>query len=305
MRDVDALIDGLQLDDAVKEDVRAVYRLIADAESRVHGMPVTEIHFHEVGTMDAVADVTAVCILLHELRPDDIVASPVATGYGTVHCAHGILPVPAPATALLLEGIPAYAGDCKGELCTPTGAALLKHFVKRFAEMPLMRVEKTGYGVGSKEFAHLNAVRAMIGETEDPKDRVTEFFFNVDDMTGEEIGFATERLFEEGALEVYTTPVFMKKNRPGILFSVMCREADKDRVLRAIFRHTSTIGVRESYTQRHVLNREEAKRETPYGTVREKRVSGFGISRSKTEYDDLVRIAKEQGLSLEEIRKRI
>lgn len=305
MRDVDALIDKLQLEEAVKEDIRAVYRLIADAESQVHGVPVTEIHFHEVGTMDALADITAVCMLMRELKPDEVVASPVATGYGSVRCAHGILPVPAPATALLLKGIPAYAGDCKGELCTPTGAALLKHFVSRFSEMPLMRVEKAGYGIGSKEFAHMNAVRVLFGETDDEKDRVAEFFFNVDDMTGEDIGFATERLFEAGALEVYTTPVFMKKNRPGILFSVMCREADKAAVLHSVFHHTTTIGVRETHTMRHVLQRETLERQTPYGPVREKKVSGFGVTRTKAEYDDLVRIAKERELSLEEVRRSV
>ena len=302
MRGIDTLIDGLHLEESVKEDIRAVYRLIADAESQVHGVPVTDIHFHEVGTMDAVADITAVSLLLHELAPDDVVSTPVATGYGAVKCAHGVLPVPAPATALLLEGIPAYAGDCEGELCTPTGAALLKHFVKRFAQMPLMRVQKTGYGVGSKQFARLNAVRAMIGEAGDEKDRVAEFFFNVDDMTGEDIGFATEQLFSAGALEVYTTPVFMKKNRPGILFSVMCREAEKDAVLQAVFRHTTTIGVRETQTERHVLKREETERKTPYGSVREKKVSGHGVSRTKTEYEDLANIAREKGLSLEEVR---
>ena len=152
--------------EAVREDARTVYRAIADAESRVHGAPVDQIHFHEVGTLDALADVVGVCWLMHRLTPDAVYASPVHVGAGQVKCAHGILPVPAPATALLLEGIPCYGGAVRGELCTPTGAALLKHFVLEFAPLPLMKVCRIGYGMGKKDFAWANCVRAMLGEAE-------------------------------------------------------------------------------------------------------------------------------------------
>lgn len=157
--------DHLNLPETVKEDVLAVYGMIAEAESHAHGVPVTEIHFHEVGTMDALADVSAVCLLLHKLAPEQIVASPVCMGSGQVRCAHGILPVPTPATAYLLQGIPAYSGDIKTELCTPTGAALLKRFVSRFGGMPVITTQAIGYGMGTKEFDAANCICAFWGET--------------------------------------------------------------------------------------------------------------------------------------------
>ena len=155
--------DHLQISDDVKEDILGVYRLIAQAESHVHGVPVTDIHFHEVGTMDALADIAAVCLLMRELAPDQVVVSPVHVGSGTVKCAHGILPVPAPATALILQGVPTYGGRIDGELCTPTGAALLKHFATRFGDMPVMRTSAIGYGMGKKDFPVANCLRAMLG----------------------------------------------------------------------------------------------------------------------------------------------
>ena len=157
--------DHLDLSEKVKNDIMSVYGIIADAESKAHGVPVTEIHFHEVGTMDAVADVTAVCMLMDMIQPDKVTSTAVNVGGGTVKCAHGILPVPAPATANILEGIPSYSGDIKSELCTPTGAALLKHFADGFGDMPEMAVAKTGYGMGTKDFERANCVRIMLGET--------------------------------------------------------------------------------------------------------------------------------------------
>jgi uncharacterized protein (DUF111 family) len=167
MADITAIITGLNVSAKVKEDALAVYGLIADAESRVHGHPVSQIHFHEVGTMDAVADVTAVCMLMREIAPEEVIASPVATGYGSVRCAHGVLPVPAPATALILRGVPAYAGDIEGELCTPTGAALVKYFAQKYSQMPVMSTEAIGYGLGTKEFAKANVIRIFYGSKVD------------------------------------------------------------------------------------------------------------------------------------------
>ena len=164
--EIEALISGLPVSDRVKSDAKAVYALIADAESRVHGWPVSEIHFHEVGTLDAVADVVGVCLLMEALAPEQVIVSPVHTGSGHVSCAHGILPVPAPATALILQGIPTYGGRIKGELCTPTGAALLKHFASRFGDCPVMTVSAIGYGMGKKDFEQANCVRAFLGESE-------------------------------------------------------------------------------------------------------------------------------------------
>ena len=165
MKEIEKIIDGLTLNDEVKSDVLSVYRLIAEAEGQVHGEPAGEVHFHEVGTMDAVADVTAVCMLMHEIAADRITASPVATGYGTVRCAHGLLSVPAPATAALLQGLPSYAGDIEGELCTPTGAALIKHFAQEYSQMPPMSTEAAGCGLGTKEFEKATCLRVFLGNS--------------------------------------------------------------------------------------------------------------------------------------------
>lgn len=165
MHDIEHIVSGLPVSEKVKADILAVYGQIAQAESKAHGVPVQEIHFHEVGTLDAVADITAVCMLMEKLNVDQVVASPVHVGSGHVHCAHGILPVPAPATATILQGVPIYGGGVKGELCTPTGAALLKHFVSMFGNMPVMTVSAIGYGMGKKDFAAANCLRAMLGES--------------------------------------------------------------------------------------------------------------------------------------------
>ena len=274
--------------------------------------------------MDAVADVTAVCMLLHRIGAEKIVASPVHVGCGKVRCAHGVLPVPAPATAHILRGVPTYGGRIEGELCTPTGAALLKHFVSAFAGMPVMSVDRIGYGMGKKDFKAANCVRAMLGESvadsaqtavQTPAqeiDReqlvqrtVPELSCNVDDMSAEAIAYACEQLFAHGAHEVYTVPIGMKKSRPGTLIRVICAEKDRDEMVRLLFRYTTTIGVRETLTRRYVLHREIVTLDTPYGPVRRKDVSGYGVTRSKYEYDDLSRIAAERGVSVEEVRREL
>lgn len=300
MADIEAIVNGLNIENAVKDDVLAVYRLIADAESRAHGMPVTEIHFHEVGTMDAIADITAVCYLVRAIAPDRIVVSPIHVGSGHVHCAHGILPVPAPATAYILRGVPIFGGRIRGELCTPTGAALLKHFANEFGDMPVMTISAIGYGMGSKDFEEANCVRVMLGETGRGTDEIVELNCNIDDMTGEELGYAFEKLLTAGARDVFSTPITMKKNRPGILLSVLCSPSDKDSLIRAIFKYTTTIGIREKLLRRYVLDRSEDIELAEGVYVRRKEVSGYGVSRSKYEFDDLRKIADAKGISLRE-----
>ena len=256
---------------------------------------------HEVGSLDAVADVAGVCLLVHMLGVERIVASPVHVGSGQVRCAHGILPVPAPATAHILRDVPIYGGAIRGELCTPTGAALLKHFVTEFGSMPVMKVEKIGYGMGNKEFEAANCVRALLGETAGGRDEVAELCCNLDDMTAEAIGFAQEELLAAGALDVYTTPIGMKKGRPAVLLSCMCRMEDRERLLGLLFRHTTTLGVRENVCRRYTLERGERTVDTPHGPVRLKTASGWGVVRSKPEYEDVARIARGQGISLAEV----
>ena len=302
MADIQALISGLEVSERVRQDALAVYSLIAEAESKVHGRPVSDIHFHEVGTMDAVADVVGVCLLMEKIAPDQIIASPVHTGSGYVRCAHGVLPVPAPATALILQGIPSYGGEVRGELCTPTGAALLKHFVSRFGDRPVMTVEAIGYGMGKKDFERANCVRAFLGENEGERESVVRLECNLDDMTGEDIGFAMEQLFAAGAREVFTQAVGMKKNRPGVLLTVLCAAQDADRLAEVMMQHTTTLGIRRQEMSRYFLHREIKTVDTAYGKVRVKYASGMGVTRSKPEFDDLAALAREKGVSLQKIR---
>ena len=291
-------IESLTAPESVKADVAAVYDAIAGAESAVHGETVENIHLHEVGSWDALADVLAVCWLLEELKPEQILASPVHVGSGMVHCAHGLLPVPAPATERLLRGVPIYQGEICGELCTPTGAALLRHFVRDFVPMPRLRVEKCGFGTGKKDFPAANGLRALWGETEEAGDTVLELVCNLDDMSGEAVGFAMERLLDAGALDVTTTPIGMKKSRPGIMLTCMCRAEQRDTMLRLLFRHTTTLGVREYVCARYTLSRSMRSEETPYGAVRIKSAAGWGVRREKPEFEDLAQIARERGISL-------
>ena len=305
LRDIEQLIGELPVSDKVKRDARAVYALIADAESRVHGRPVSNIHFHEVGTLDAVADVVGVCLLMETVGAEKVCASPVHVGSGYVRCMHGVLPVPAPATALLLEGVPTYGGQVQGELCTPTGAALLKYFAASFGDRPVMRVEKIGYGMGKKDFERANCVRAFLGESVGQMQQITRLECNLDDMTGEELGFAMEQLFKAGARDVYTQPISMKKSRPGVMLCAICLPQDADRLAEVMMKHTTTLGIRRQDMARYALAREIETRQSPYGPVRIKRASGMGVNRQKAEYEDLARLAEENGLSLDEVRRSI
>ena len=298
-------IDTVPLADEVKRNAKAVYSLIAEAESKVHGKPIENIHFHEVGSLDALADVLSVCELMHELAPEKILASPVNAGSGFVKCAHGVLPVPTPATELILCGVPIYSGQIKSELCTPTGAALLKHFVSDFVPRPVLTVERVGYGTGKKNFETANVVRVLLGYADNEKEQIIELACNLDDMTPEELGFAMEELFRLGALDVYFTDIGMKKSRPGVMLTCMCREVQRDEMLRCIFKHTTTIGVREYTCGRYSLSRSIETVQTQYGAVRVKNAEGYGVKRSKAEYDDLARLARENNTALAEIKKQI
>ena len=319
MADIENIVNALPLSDRIRKDVLSVYGLIAEAESHAHDRPVSEIHFHEVGTMDAIADVTAVCMLMDRLAPEKVISSPVSTGQGHVHCAHGILPVPAPATAYILKDVPMRGGPVDGELCTPTGAALLKYYVDEFGSMPAMNVQSTGYGMGTKDFAIANCVRAFAGtefkessgsgesfvQTEEGPGALIQLDFNVDDMTGEQIAFAAEAIRDAGAKEVFTTAVGMKKSRPGTVISVVCPVSAREAVLKALFLHTTTIGVRETAIRRHVLDRQLLQEETPFGPVGKKVSRGYGIIREKYEYEDLAAIARREGLSIQQVLDRI
>ena len=307
LEDVSVLINAMDLSDKVKNDAINVYNLIANAESRVHGTSVKDIHFHEVGTIDAIVDVVSVCLLMDMISPDRIIASPINVGSGMVECAHGILPVPAPATAVLLEEVPMYTDDdINTELCTPTGAALIKYFVSEYGNIPVINTNSIGYGFGTKEFKKLNCVRTFLGEESiGSQDTVVELRCNIDDMSGEDMGFCIDKLLEEGALDVFTTPIYMKKNRPGVLLTVICREDSKKKLVEQIFQYTTTIGIREAICDRYILDREEEIRKTEYGDVRIKKVKGYGVSREKIEYEDIKRLANDNSKSPKEIRDKL
>ena len=303
--DIRALLERLDLPEGVRADAAAVYRLIAQAEGKVHGRDMEHIHFHEVGSLDAVADVVGVCLLMAELAPDRVLASPVHVGSGQVRCAHGLLPVPAPATAELLRGVPIYGGTIQGELCTPTGAALLRYFVDSFGPMPPLRPQSWGYGMGARDFEAANCLRAVLGEEGPEREAVWELACNLDDMTGEDIAFACETLLRAGALDVWTAAVGMKKGRPGTLLSCLCRPEDRERMTALLLCHTSTLGVRSHLWERTTLDRREETRPTPWGPVRFKRAEGRGVRREKPAFEDLADIARREDLPLEHLRSTL
>ena len=316
LHDIEHILSHMALTETERADVLDVYRAVAEAESAVHGVPVTELHFHELGMLDAVADITAVTLLLRTLGVERVAASPVAVGSGTVRCAHGLLPVPAPATANLLRGIPSYAGEVTGELCTPTGAALLRRYAAEFGAMPALVPAALGYGFGTKEFPDRpNCVRAILGEAcgeecrgqaPDPQsETIFELACNLDDMTPEAVGFAMEKLYDAGAVEVFTTAVGMKKNRPGVLLTALCRPERRDAVRKAMLTHTATLGVREQRLARYALDRSVERVETAFGAVRRKTARGFGVERRKWEFDDLAAIALEKNMPLDAVRKAL
>ena len=296
LNDIYEIIDALSVSEKVKSDAKEIYKIIADAESKAHNTDVSEVHFHELGMLDAVADITICSYLFEKLNPETVTCSPVNTGNGTVKCAHGVMPVPAPATAEILKGIPFYKSEIMTELCTPTGASILKFFADGFCEKPEFKnVVKIGIGTGEKELEQANLLRVF--EYED--DGVTELSCNIDDMTGEEASFAADKMMQKGALDCFITPVIMKKGRPAYLFTVICKTQQAEEFAGLIFKHTSTIGIRKYTPSRYTLEREIKEDEG----VRIKRSQGYGVLREKTEFEDIKKLADEKDISVFEARK--
>lgn len=312
LADVFAVIDAFLFPAEVKALAKSVYEIIARAEAEVHGTTEDKVQFHEVGSVRAVANVVCACFLLDAISPSRVVCSPVNVGGGTVRCAHGVLPVPTPATAELLKGIPSF-GDGNCELCTTTGAALVAAFADSFGNMPSMTVSATGYGMGGRDLPdRLNCVRAFVGDAETTTEKddcaceeVAELVCNVDDITGEAVGYACEKLMKEGALDVSTVCAQTKKNRPCFILTCLCRADEAEKFAALLFKHTSTIGVRVSVVRRICLNRETEVVKTPLGEVRVKHSYGMGASKRKAEFDDLARIADATGKSLAEVYDEI
>ncbi|MFO0928326.1 MAG: nickel pincer cofactor biosynthesis protein LarC [Gemmataceae bacterium] len=297
---------------ALTETARAlalrIFRRLAHAEATVHGMPLERVHFHEVGALDSIADIVGVAVALDHLGIRQFTARSVPTGHGTVKCAHGLMPVPTPATAELLKGAPLAPSPIKTELTTPTGAAILASTVTAWTESPALRVEAIGHGAGTKDFLEQpNLLRVFIGEAAQAAanppetDRVWLLETNLDDVPGELIGFAIEELFAAGALDVFTMPIGMKKNRPGVLLSVLVGDDLLDAAETILFRQTGTFGVRRQRVERSKLRREAVTVETPWGPVRGKRGWRDGLELLTPEYDDCARVARAHGVPLRDV----
>jgi hypothetical protein len=308
LRQILAMLDAGRLTERQKKSARQIFTRLAEAEAKVHGMAVDKIHFHEVGAADAIADVVGAVAGFDLLDVGRITASPVPTGWGTITMAHGQCSIPAPATAELLLGIPLAESDIQGELTTPTGAAILSVLAQDFGPIPPMIPQRIGCGAGSNDWPNRpNILRIILGEslaTGDyaPTDQIYQLETNLDDASGELIGYCIERLWDAGALDVYTTAISMKKNRPGVLLSVLCPQSEADRLEKIIFRETSTLGVRRSSVDRHVLMRKSHTVDTVWGPVEGKIGWQDGdVPRFTPEFDACRRIALEHNLPLGDV----
>ena len=303
---IERILDESGLEPAVREASRRVFQRLGEVEARAHGIPVDQVHFHEVGALDALADVVGGCAGLQALGVERVECSPLNLGGGTVRAAHGTLPVPAPATARLVEGVPVYSDGPAVELTTPTGAALAVTLSSAFGAMPAMRLAASGYGAGSGDFPErANLLRVLLGDAEDaagPPETIRVLEANIDDMTPETAGAAMERLFEAGALDVTLTPVHMKKNRPGWTLTVLAAPDASAALAAVIFEETTTIGIREHAARRQVLERAWRTVRTRYGDVRVKTAGpANGAPNFAPEYEDCRRLARERGVPFRQV----
>lgn len=300
LHDIREIIGHSGLSDFVKKLADEIFLRVARAEAKAHDKPIDQVHFHEVGAVDSIVDIVSAAILVEALKPDRILCSKLYEGSGHVHCAHGELPVPVPATANILSeaGAPFCTTDVQGEMITPTGAAIAVQLAQGFGPMPEGRILKTGYGAGDREFGHANVLRAYLLETEEQSERELLLETNLDDSTGEQLGRAMELLFGAGALDVFYTPCYMKKCRPAYTLSVICGEAAADRLTQLIFTHLTAIGVRKTAIQRVKMARESVSLETRYGAVTAKRCTYGGLVRCYPEYESAKEAAERCGVPL-------
>ena len=312
LRDIEALIRDSELSAGVKERALEVFSRLAEAEGKLHNMPPEQVHFHEVGAVDAILDIVGACIGLEFLEISQLTCSPVNVGSGCVAAAHGSLPVPAPASLELLKDLPIYSSGVDGELVTPTGAALISTLATGFGPIPPMRVERIGYGAGAREIpGHPNLARLLLGESAEPVrvrdgapgDEVVSIIeANVDDMSPQLYGYFIDQALAAGALDVTCTPIQMKKDRPGILLSVLCTPEKGDALAQMLFEQTTTIGVRIYEARRKILERELVSIQTPYGAVNVKVAKRDGkVLNVAPEYEDCRRLASEKGVPLKQV----
>ncbi len=302
---IEKIINESTLDAPVKETAISIFRRLGAAEAGVHGVDIEKVHFHEVGALDAIVDIVGAAIGFHQLGIEKVVCSAVNVGSGMVKAAHGVMPVPAPATAALLSGVPTYVDGPAMELTTPTGAAVAVTMAESFGSMPAMVVSAIGYGAGDNDLKdRANLLRVLIGEAADATEATEVWVIeaNIDDMSPQIAGYARERLLDAGALDVTLTPVFMKKDRPGYTLSVIAKTDDREKLADLMFAETTTLGVRMYSAQRRVLERTWEAVETPYGKVRVKVASQGGTVKTVTpEYEDCKKLALEKGVPLKDV----
>jgi pyridinium-3,5-bisthiocarboxylic acid mononucleotide nickel chelatase len=311
--DIEAILTRGKLSTAQRDLALKIFRRLADAEAAAHGIPVNEVHFHEVGALDSIADIAGSAIALDLLGVERFTSSSVAVGSGTVKCAHGVMPVPTPATAELLKGVQLRPALVKTELTTPTGAAILTSIVSEYIDTPSMAIEQIGHGAGSKDFFEQpNLLRIFLGKAQGQpslgfeKDEVIVLETNLDDVPGEIIGYCVEQLFAAGALDVWTTPIQMKKHRPGVILSAIATQANLEALETILFRETQTFGIRRHLVQRQKLQRASLTVETPWGPVRCKRGWREGLEAVVSpEYEDCARIARQHGIPLSDVYSRV
>jgi uncharacterized protein (TIGR00299 family) protein len=310
LTEIREIISAASISEGAKKTAIAVFEALGQAEAKIHNTSLESVHFHEVGAVDAMVDIVCAAVGAEALGVDQIICSPLNVGGGTVKCAHGIFPVPAPATVELLANAPVYSSGLQAELVTPTGAAIVKTLVSRFASFPEMKIEKCGYGAGSRDFpGHPNVVRLTIGETvsnalaaKTASETITVLEANLDDLNPQVFGYVMDRLFEEGALDAFGMPVQMKKNRPGTLLTVLCKPEDAGKLTQLIFTETTTLGIRRRDEMRQTLARRWEKVQTQWGEVRVKIASMNGtITNYAPEYEDCRRIAAEHRVPLKQV----
>jgi len=310
LTEIREIISAASISEGAKKTAIAIFEALGRAEAKIHDTSIESVHFHEVGAVDAMVDIVCAAVGAEALVVDEIVCSPLNVGGGTVKCAHGTLPVPAPATVELLRDAVVYSSGLQAELVTPTGAAIVKTLARRFAAFPEMKIEKSGYGAGSRDFpGHPNVVRLTIGETasnalaaKTASETVTVLEANLDDLNPQVFGYVMDRLFEETALDAFVVPVQMKKNRPGTLLTVLCKPEDASKLTQLIFTETTTLGVRRRDEMRQILVRRWENVRTPWGEVRIKIASMNGsVTNYAPEYEDCRRIAAEHHVPLKTV----
>ena len=303
--DVNKIIDDSSLDEKTKDLAKRIFLRVAKAESKVHNKPLEEVHFHEVGALDSIVDIIGTAILINKINPDKILASIVNGGYGFIECAHGTMSVPVPATSEIFanSNVKFRQIDVDTELVTPTGAAIIAELAEDFTTLPAMKIEKIGWGAGYKDLKIPNVLKVYLGETEANNGQIIVMETNIDDTTGEILGYTQEKLFQNGALDVFFTPIFMKKNRPAYRLTVACRKDDMVKLQNIIFKETTTIGIRYRQESRTELQRENIEIDTKYGKMKAKKVINNGEEYIYPEYESLKEVADKNNIPIKELYK--